>query len=799
VARRIAFLALTLLVVMTAGCGGGSSTPSSPPAPAPQVSVSPNNAAVRVDETQQFTAIATGVTNPTIVWSVNGTAGGNATVGTISAAGLYTAPSAIPAGGITVQATVSSVSASGTALVTLQNPIPLLASATPAIAPAGAFTITATGSKFVNGASILVGGTAQPTTFVSATQLTANVNITATGAASITVRNPDPGAATSAASSTITVASVAVTPTPVTMFPGDTQQFASTVAGASNTAVNWLVNGIAGGNASVGTVSATGLYTAPANPVAGVSVTAVLQAAANVSGSATANVVAPAVTAFAAARFLDQSTFGATSASIRQVQLVGFNQFLADQFNATSSTYPDPPDTDTSTNSPLPYQQRFLVNALTGQDQLRQRAAFALQKVWVVSWVVVNLDEQYLTYLRMHQQHAFGTYRQIMDNVAHNPAMGQYQDIANNAGVNIAGSPPAISCNENFGRELMQLFTVGIWQLNQDGSFVLSGGQPVPTYDQAIVEANACALTGWTYMNPPGFTRNWPRPIYWGGPLEAVENFHDRSSKTLLSGLVLPSGQTAAADVRDTLDNLDTYPSTAPFVSKLLIQQFTTSNPSGPYVSRVAQAYIDGRYVSGSTTFGGGTRGDMRAILAAILLDAEARAGDVPGNSPATFGKLREPVLLLTGTLRAFGAASDGNAIRGQLSNMGQNLFFPPTVFSYFSPEYNIPGTALLGPEFQLHNTATSLVRANFANTFAFGSLGAGTTVDFTAWSNLAASGTDVLLNELDRVLLHGTLSSSARAAITTAVNAVPSSNPLQRARTAIYLVVSSSQYNVQR
>ncbi len=593
---------------------------------------------------------------------------------------------------------------------------------------------------------------------------------------------------------------VSVSPASAALLTGETQQFTATVTGSTNTAVTWAVNGVTGGNATVGAISSSGLYTAPSTaPAAAVTIRATSAASVSASSTATATVTAPLVTAFAASRFLDQSTFGATPAAIRQVQLIGFDQFLANEFSAASSAYPDPPDADPSTNSPAPFQQRFLTNALTGQDQLRQRVAFALQKIWVVSWIVVNTDEGYLSYLRMHQQHPFATYRQIMENVTKNAAMGQYQDIANNAGVNISGSPAAISCNENYGRELMQLFTIGVWQLNQDGSLILQNGLPMPTYDQPIVEANACALTGWTYANAPGQNRNWPRPRFFGAPLEALESFHDRSSKTLLNGFTLPAGQTAQQDLTATLDNLFNYPSIAPFVSRLLIQQFTTSNPSPAYVTRVAQAFNNGRFVSTSRTFGGGTPGDMQAIIAAILLDAEARLADDPAQAQPNFGKLREPVLYVLGALRALAAVSDGSGLRGQLTAMGQNLFFPPTVFSYFSPEYGIPATALLGPEFNIQNTATTLVRANFANTLVFGSLAAGTTVDFTPFSNLAQQGTDVLLDELNRVLLHGAMSSQVRTSITTAVNAVPSSNPLQRARTAIYLVITSSQYQVQR
>ncbi len=595
---------------------------------------------------------------------------------------------------------------------------------------------------------------------------------------------------------------VSVSPNTAQMLPGETQQFTATVTGATNTAVIWSVNGVNGGNSTVGTVNTSGLYSAPATaPASPVTVTATSAASANSTGSSAVTVVAPRATDFAASRFLDQSSFGATPATIRQVKLVGFEQYIADQIAATPSAYPDPPDTDPATNSPAPYQQRFITNALTGQDQLRQRMAFALQKIWVVSWVVVNQDEGFLSYLRMHDQHAFSNYRQIMNNVTLNPAMGQYQDVANNAGVNISGSPAALSCNENYGRELMQLFTIGVWLLNPDGSLVLQNGQPIPSYDQDIVEANACALTGWTYANAPGATpRTYFRNRYFGAPLEAVDAFHDRSAKTLLNGRALPAGQSAVTDLRDTLDNLMSHQNVPPHVSRLLIQQFVTSNPSPQYIARVAQAFASGRYVGATRTFGTGTPGDLQATIAAILLDAEARAGDDPAAAqPASFGKLREPVLFILGALRGLNGQSDGSAARGFLTSMGQNLFFPPTVFSYFSPEYGIPGKALLGPEFNIQNSSTGMTRVNFVNSLAFANIGAGTTVDFTPWSNLAQQSTAALLDELNRVFLHGAMSSAMRTSLTTAVNAVASTNPQLRAQTAIYLVLSSSQYQVQR
>jgi len=596
---------------------------------------------------------------------------------------------------------------------------------------------------------------------------------------------------------------VSVSPSTAQLLTGETQQFTATVTGSANTSVAWSVNAVAGGNSTVGTINASGLYSAPATaPAGGIAIMATSAASATATATSAVTVQAPLMTAFAAARFLDQSTFGANATGIRQLQLQGFNQFLTNQFNAPSSLYLDPTDNDQTTNSPAPLQQRFLTNALTGPDQLRQRTAFALQKLWVVSWVVVNVEEMYTGYLRMHQQHAFSNYRQIMENVTLGAAMGQYQDIANNDKPLIQNGVTIIAANENYGRELMQLFTVGLIDLNPDGTQIIdpATGLPRQSYDPVdTVAGNARAMTGWTYPKRNPGDRDWPRPFNWTAPLEPVQAHHDTDGgEVLLRGLVLPAGGTAAQDLQITLDNIFNDPNLCPFISRLFIQQFTTGNPTPAYVGRVAQACASGT----SNGFGAGTRGDMRAILAAILLDSEARAGDVPGNSPADFGKLREPILFLTGILRAVNATSDGSGLRSPASSMGQNLFFPSTVFSYFSPDYQIPGTNSLGPEFQIQTTATVFQRYNFVNSLVFGNVG-GTVVDITPLMNLSQNPDNPgqLLDTLNLLFLHGTMSNNMRQAILAAVNAVPAgANQLRdRARTALYLVATSSQFQVQR
>lgn len=355
----------------------------------------------------------------------------------------------------------------------------------------------------------------------------------------------------------------------------------------------------------------------------------------------------------------------------------------------------------------------------------------------------------------------------------------------------------------------MQLFTLGLDQLNEDGSPKLdSNKNPIPTYDQNTVEALARAFTGWTYPTQPGMSLIKHNPVYWLGPMEALDSNHDVAAKTLLPvngvATTLPAGQTALADLNGALDNIFAQPSLAPFVSKQLIQHLVTSNPSPAYVNRVATAFDAGRFSGDGATFGSGQRGDMQAAIAAILLDLEARRGDAPTTANAGDGHLREPILFIAGILRAFGAVSDGLGPVNYLANanLNQPPLFAPSVFNFYPPDYNIPGTALLGPEFALDTTATTLVRINFINSLVYGSIGTGTTVDFTPYASLAANpdASGQLLDSLNALLLHGSLSSSARASILTAVNAVPAgaNQNLQRAQAAIYLILSSSQYQVQ-
>ncbi len=261
--------------------------------------------------------------------------------------------------------------------------------------------------------------------------------------------------------------------------------------------------------------------------------------------------------------------------------------------------------------------------------------------------------------------------------------MGEYLSMANN---DKADTTRGTQANENYARELMQLFTIGTFLLNQDGSLQLDvNHQPVPTYTQSTIANFARVYTGWTYPTQPGAKLQKHNPAYYTGPMESFESNHDTGSKTLLNGVVLPAGQTAEEDLGAALVNIFTHPNVAPFVSKNLIQHLVTSNPSPAYVSRIAAVFDDN---------GSGVRGDLRAVVRAILMDPEARAGDSgPSlNPPDTSGHLREPVFFTASMLRGLGAlVNDTNGLAGQAAKLGQTIFTPASVFNYYAPGYRIP------------------------------------------------------------------------------------------------------------
>jgi uncharacterized protein (DUF1800 family) len=313
-----------------------------------------------------------------------------------------------------------------------------------------------------------------------------------------------------------------------------------------------------------------------------------------------------------------------------------------------------------------------------------------------------------------------------------------------------------------------------------------SNGNPVPTYTQAIVTQLAKALTGWTYPTPPGATAKTNNPAYYFGQMFSVASEHDTTAKAIFDNITIPAGQTAQQDLDSVFDALMEQPTMAPFISQQLIQQLVTSNPSPAYIQRVAQVFSND---------GTGVAGNLQAVITAILMDPEARAADdPPAKVNANFGHLREPILFMTNLLRGLNATlGASSAVYNSASNMGEDLFYAPSVFSYFNAQYRTENN-LLGPEFQIYSTQTVALRADTVNTVLYGKLDASTTFNLAPFVNAAGKTSD-LLDAIDYVFLHSSMSSALRQAATTAVNAA--TTPTAKAQAALYIALTSGEYQI--
>ncbi len=517
-------------------------------------------------------------------------------------------------------------------------------------------------------------------------------------------------------------------------------------------------------------------------------------------------------------RFIEQVTWGPTQTDLQHVRSVGMQAYLNEQFNATESSYPlltlwpiTPPGTCTGTclrdnYTMYPLQLRFFQNALTGPDQLRQRVAFALHQLIPVSGRELNNSPSWMTpYLRTLNSNAFGNFRTLLMDVTLNPGMGNYLDMAGNS---------KVSPNENYAREIMQLFSIGPDLLNQDGTPVLDAqGLRVPSYDNGTITNLARVFTGWQITTTNNSADGSTVPDYITQmPLQNNTSTYDIGAKTLLNNLNLPACTNCTnttnfkayktAELNLAIDNLFNHQNVGPYLCNQLIHQLVTSNPSPAYVSRCSAAFADN---------GSGTRGDMKAVITAIILDPEAR-GDI--KTDPNYGHLREPVLFINNQLRAFNATSDFNlagSLRGSFSytnDLEQDLFSPPTVFSYYPADYGLPGTPLFGPEFGVLSTSSSLKRANFVDTLFLANNGngipagvdrpTGTQVTYASYQALAGN-PQQLVDALDAFLMHNTMSASMKSNIVQTVTNVTNSDAAIRTRTAIYLILSSSQYQVER
>jgi uncharacterized protein (DUF1800 family) len=679
----------------------------------------------RLGSTVQLSATVTNTTNTAVTWQVNGVAGGSSATGTISAAGLYTPPAAIPSPNtLTITAvTQATPVASASQTESILNPIPVVSSAQATQTATGgtSYSLDVMGSGFISTSQLQVGGVTVPSTLVSSTELRSTGTITVAGGATtvaVVVTNPDPGTMTA---------------------------------------------------------------------------------------NATAQVVNLKVALPAAARLLDQATFGPTLNDISHVQTVGLNAYLTEQFAIPTTLLPDIAATPPTicVNTLLPCEQsEWWQTMLTAPDQLRQRVAFALSEMFVVSTNSVNA-RSVTTYQNTLANDAFGNFYTIMQDVTLSPAMGGYLNMLNSA-------KPATGqiANENYARELMQLFTTGLFLLNQDGTQQLDGsGNAIPVYSEAQVQAFARAFTGWTYANASGTgaPAKFPNTANYTMPMAALETQHDMTQKVLLT-TTLPAGQSTTQDLSGALTDIFNHPNVGPFVCKQLIQHLVASNPSPAYVSRVAGVFAND---------GTGKRGNMKAVITAILTDADARAADASPSFDG--GHLREPMLYMTNVMRGLGfvnndakagndviANASYNTVGNYTSPLGEKPYTSGSVFNFFPPNYVIPGTTFNAPEFGQENTASAVLRLTLANTLVYNGV-SGFTVDLSKTSALgitaSATGNAMtdsgnLVDSLGVIFMHGQMPAQMRTNIVNHIATL--TDPAQRVRVATYLVITSSFYKIE-
>ena len=501
-------------------------------------------------------------------------------------------------------------------------------------------------------------------------------------------------------------------------------------------------------------------------------------------------------------QFLNQASFGATEAEASSVIAMRFERWIDDQMLKPASlqlpfmmTLPPPQFMGQLHTDRVDIWFR---NVLLNDDQLRQRVAFALSEIMVVSQLGALQARPFAVagYYDVLVENAFGNYRDLIEEVTLHPAMGVYLSMLGNR----APDPTRnIRPDENYARELMQLFSIGLVELNLDGSQKLdANNQPIPTYDQEIIEGFAHVFTGWTWAGSPSFGSGRVSNENQARPMELWPQFHDTGPKKLLNNVTLPAGQTGEQDLADALDNIFNHPNVAPFMAIRLIQRLTTSNPSPGYVRRVAQAFENN---------GSGVRGDLGAVVKAILLDPEAR----PAMAMEIDGKLKEPLLRLTQLFKAYDATSESGRypLIASYILFGQGPLQSPSVFNFFSPFYAPPGeirdSSLVAPELEIATEYSNTLLTNYMFGQAFGLNHTNEDlneddiyINFQEEMDIADD-IDALIDMVAGKLLGGEISDTLRAEITGMLERVPETDTAIRAAETIYFVVTSPEYAYQR
>ncbi|MEM6397007.1 MAG: DUF1800 domain-containing protein [Bacteroidota bacterium] len=536
-------------------------------------------------------------------------------------------------------------------------------------------------------------------------------------------------------------------------------------------------------------------------------------------------------------RFLAQATLGANREDIEAVRSQGFEAWIDEQMTI-EPTYLLPElelalahlsQLCYEGNGPIitcdelengvagSFQYAWWQAHMAGPDVLRQRVAFALSQIFVVSGIPFNGNLFGLSladYYDIFMEHGLGNYEDLLMAVTLHPIMGTYLTHINNPRTLPAEN---IRPDENYAREVMQLFSIGLFELNPDGTRKIdASGDPIPTYDNDDIKEFAKVFTGLGNGDPDGYFGQPPveGQVDFLRPMRMYEFWHEPGQKFLLNDFVVPAGQTGMEDIEMTINHLTNHPNTGPFISYRLIQHLVKSNPTPAYVARISAVFSDN---------GQGERGDLGAVVKAILLDPEAR--DCTWISEPSNGKLREPVGRYTHILKAFRYRNETNRYYNNpfwfLGLQQQVPLWAPSVFNFYLPDYQpngpIADADLVAPEFQLHNSATAISYGNILNAWAFGDFIMTNDFiydlideelpdeerilpyieDLIGWES-----TEVLIDELDLILCHGRLSEPTRQTVQTALDQLDAAAgvlPGVRVGLAVYLIMLSPDYTILR
>ncbi len=712
------------------------------------------------------TALLTASRGATPLVSANWTVVGGAVDGTIDADGTYHAPTVVPIPNhIVVSATNDGYSAY--LGIDVLNPTPSITSATPGTLSLAANPIVVTGTNFLQGSTILVNGQSINTSFIDASHLGGTITLGANDTSvQLTVVNPDPGSSSSQSLALdVTYRSFAVSPS--TLMPGAVTLTLTGTGLPSNGSVllNDKLLTITSANST--SITATGYLV----PWATGTATVVL--CSDVCGASDRTVTIPiAATAVAfdvAARFATQAAFGPQPDVVTHIQHVGLDAFITEQLGMPSTSY------DPTMNA----RTQFIRAATSGSSLLRLRMAWALHNFLVSPCGFPDMT--CLPFESLLERDATGNFRQLMTDISSDASMGHFLNLAGN----VAPTDPTQHPNQNFARELMQLFTLGPVLLNDDGSVQLdSSGNPIATYTQDQVADLSRVFTGWNQATPanPKYTIFG---IDFSATLQANDAQHDQGTKVIVGGVSIPAGQGAEKDRALALDAIFQHPNLPPFISRILIQHLVKSSPSASYIERISKTFEDD---------GTGVRGNLSAVVRAILLDPEARAGDT---SPvASDGFLQEPLLfqLFAMNITQSTVADDQPTYYGV--QMQQNWWSEATVFGSYTPTYQIPGTTINSPEFQIFNNQTAIIRSEYLWGIITGSA-PGSNLNSSSWLSTHFRTVPDLLTALDHLAFHGQMPAATKSAIIAYCGQLDAADVVNQMQSALFLALNSDSYTI--